>query len=133
MHTPRRDQSGVSLSGLLFWAVLLGFSALIGMKLFPLYSEKFQVDQALKTAAAQATSTTSKADLVKGILRQFEVSDIDRWDDADFYRLLKVTKAPNSNKRVMSLEYELRGPFLGDLDIVLKYKRFEPLPASELE
>ena len=122
MHTPRRDQSGVSLSGLLFWAVLLGFSALIGMKLFP-----------LKTAAAQATSTTSKADLVKGILRQFEVSDIDRWDDAEFYRLLKVTKAPNSNKRVMSLDYELRGPFLGDLDIVLKYKRFEPLPASELE
>ena len=133
MHTQRFKQRGVSLSGLLFWSVLIGFSALVGMKLFPLFSEKLQVDKALKTAAAQATSTTGKADLVKGILRQFEVSDIDRWDDAEFFRLLKVTRAPNSNKRVMSLEYEIRGPFFGDLDVVLKYKRFEPLPASELE
>ena len=133
MCTLQFKQRGVSLSGLLFWSVLFGFAALVAMKLFPLFSENMQVDNALKTAAAQATSTTGKAELVKGILRQFEVGDVDRWDDAEFFRLLKVTKTPNSNNRVMSLEYELRGPFFGELDIVLKYKRFEPLPASELE
>lgn len=133
MGTNRHYQLGVSLSGLLFWAVLLGFAALVGMKLFPLYNEKMQVDKAMQNAAASATSTTGKADLVKNILRQFEVADVDRWDNADFFRLLQVGRAPNSTKRVMSLEYEIRGPFFGDLDVVLKYKRVEPLPASDLQ
>lgn len=133
MRAFRKYQLGVSLSGLLFWAVLLGFSALVGMKLFPLYSEKMQVDRALQNAAGSATPATTKAELVKGILRQFEVSDVDRWDDAAFYRLLQVGKVANTTKRAMSLEYEIRGPFFGDLDVVLKYKRIEPLPGAQLE
>jgi len=43
MRTRGRAEAGASLSGLLFWAVVVGAAALTVMKLFPLYNEKWKV------------------------------------------------------------------------------------------
>ena len=83
------------MSGLLFWCVLLGGAALIGMKLFPLYNEKMKVDFAFEEVLRETNvGNWTKADLVKAMMKQFEVSDVDRWSTPEFTKLLQVVPSP---------------------------------------
>lgn len=133
MGNRRFSQLGVSLSGLIFWCALLGGAALIAMKLFPLYNEKMKVDFALeKVAADPEAGNWTKPDIARAVMKQFEVSDVDRWTLAEFTKLLDVERTTTGG-RVMSLNYEIRGPLFGQLDIVLNYDRALELPRSATE
>lgn len=130
----RRLQRGVSLSGLLFWSVLIGAVALIGMKLFPLYNEKMKVDFAFEEVMREANvGNWTKSDLVTAMMKQFEVSDVDRWSTAEFSKLLQVVPTPGDGGRTMSLYYEIRGPLCCDLDVVLNYGKELDLPRGGLD
>lgn len=130
----RHRQRGVSLSGLIFWCVLLGGAALVAMKLFPLYNEKMKVDFAIEEVMREPNiGNWTKADIVKAIMKQFEVSDVDRWSTSEFSKLLLVTPATDGGGRSMSLYYEIRGPLCCDLDVVLNYGKDVELPKGALE
>lgn len=127
----RHVQRGITLSGLIYSCIIIGFVALVAMKLFPLYNEKMKVDFALEKVANTAGSgDQSKMELVKAIMRQFEVSDVDRWGTQEFAKLLKVTNVKGNKNKVMSLDYEVRGPLFGELDVVLKYSNVLELKPS---
>jgi len=120
----RNGQLGITLSGLIYVCIILGIVAVTAMKLFPLYNEKTKVDFALEKVAAQPEAARmSKAEIVKLIGRQFEVSDVDRWTLSEFSKLLELKKSKDGRHKYMVLNYEIRGPFYGDLDIVLKYSK----------
>ena len=133
MKFQKAKQRGVSLGGLLFWCVMLGGAALVGMKVFPLYSEKMKVDQAMVNVGGSASGSSTKAELAKAMMRQFEVSDVNRWTDSQFAALLKAGPTGVGRQRAMALDYDLRTPFFGDLDIVLKYHKVVPLPPGDSE
>ena len=127
----RQDQRGITLSGLIYSCIIIGFIALVAMKLFPLYNEKMKVDFALeKVANTSGSGNQSKMELVKAIMRQFEVSDVDRWGTQEFAKLLKVTKEKGKKNKTMTLDYEVRGPLFGELDVVLKYSNSLDLDSS---
>ena len=127
----KRLQRGVTLSGLIYSCIIIGFIAVVAMKLFPLYNEKMKVDFALeKVATTPGAGSRSKLQLVKDVMRQFEVSDVDRWGTQEFAKLLKVTKEKGKKTKTMALEYEIRGPLFGELDVVLKYANALDLDAS---
>ena len=127
----RHVQRGVTLSGLIYSCIIIGFVALVAMKLFPLYNEKMKVDFALEKVANTAGSgDQSKMELVKAIMRQFEVSDVDRWGTPEFAKLLKVKKEKGKKNKTMTLDYEVRGPLFGELDVVLKYSNSLELKPS---
>lgn len=128
-----RRQLGVSLSGLLFWCVLIGAVALIAMKLFPLYNEKMKVDFAFEEVLRQPDlGNWNKTDIVTAMMKQFEISDVDRWSTSEFTKLLQVAPKPGGG-RTMALEYEIRGPLCCDLDVVLNYHRESDLPRGTLD
>jgi hypothetical protein len=53
---PRR-QRGVTLFGLLFWAVVIGFIALIGMRVLPTLNEYFTIQKAVNKIASEGGTT----------------------------------------------------------------------------
>jgi len=117
-------QRGITLSGLIYVCIIVAGILVTFMKLFPLYNEKTKVDLALEKVASQSEAERlSKAQIVKLIGRQFEVSDVDRWRMADFAKILQVKKDKKGKGKTMSLAYEIRGPFFGELDVVLKYNK----------
>jgi hypothetical protein len=103
----------------------------MGMKLFPLYSEKMKVDQALsKLEQTKDAVRMSKTDIVKSVMRQFEVSDVDRWGTQEFTKLLDVKNLKGGKGKIVSLEYEIRVPFFSNLDVVMNYNRSVTLTKS---
>ena len=49
-------QRGVTLFGLLFWAVIVGFVALIGMRVLPAVNEYFTIKRAVKKVASEGST-----------------------------------------------------------------------------
>ena len=130
----RHSRGAITISGLIYVCVIFGTIAVVAMKLFPLYNEKFKVDLALEKVAGQAESARmSKTDIVKLIGRQFEVSEVRRWKMVDFAKILKIKKLKGGKGKIMSLDYEIRESFFGELDIVLKYSKVLKLgvPATD--
>lgn len=120
----RYPQRGITLSGLLYACIVLAAIALMLMKMFPLYNEKTKVDFALEKVASQNESARmTKIQIAKLVGRQFEVSDVDRWTPDEFSKIIKIEKLKGGKGKTLNLKYEIRGPFFGDLDLVLKYDK----------
>ncbi len=127
-------QRGMSLGELLFFCVLLGGAAMTGLRLFPLYNEKMKVDLAIdKIAQDPEAGNRTKAQIVDTIMRNFEVSDVDRWNGQEFSRLLEIERATAGKGRVLRLQYDIRNSFCCDLDVVLNYHREVELPRGNVE
>ena len=53
-----RRQRGVTLFGLLFWAIVVGFVALIGMRVLPALNEYFTIKRAVNKIANEGQTVT---------------------------------------------------------------------------
>ncbi|MGH8478134.1 MAG: DUF4845 domain-containing protein [Gammaproteobacteria bacterium] len=114
-------QRGFTLLGFLVVCVLVGFAALVVMKLFPLYNESFKVRAALEAIATQPEIAQKTAYEIRTlVMRNFEVSDVDRFTDATLKNALSVKRDPSGKQRLVRMAYEARGPLFGGLDVVLK-------------
>jgi hypothetical protein len=49
-------QRGITLFGLLFWAIVVGFAALIGMRVFPAINEYFTIKRAVNKIATEGST-----------------------------------------------------------------------------
>ncbi|MCC6202142.1 MAG: DUF4845 domain-containing protein [Gammaproteobacteria bacterium] len=121
------------MSGLLYGCVVVGFAAIVVMRLFPLYNEKFKVDAALEHVTGQPSiGSQSGTDITKLLLKDFEVSDMDRFDTAQALgKVMKIETLANGAGRRLRMAYEIRGPLFGPLDIILKYERQIEFAGSE--
>jgi len=51
-----RSQRGFTLFGLLFWAIIVGFLALIGMRVLPALNEYFTIKRAINKITTEGTT-----------------------------------------------------------------------------
>ena len=123
------QQRGITLSGLIMASIVLGAAALLVMKLWPVYNEKIKVDQALdKLQANPEGFRMTKTDMVKAILRQFDVNDVDSFDTQRLLKVLQVGRKKDSPNKVAIMAYEIRAPLFSNLDIVMNYRKMVEFP-----
>lgn len=131
--TTRRRQAGVGFLGFLVLAALVGFGALVLMKLFPLYNESFKVTSAMKAVAGRVDIAEQSPAAIRDLmLRNFEVQDLDDFNAGNIRQHLVVAKAPTGQGRVMTFTYERRTHLVGNLDVVLNFQREQPLAGSDV-
>ncbi|WP_372012868.1 DUF4845 domain-containing protein [Pseudoxanthomonas sp. 10H] len=109
----KRKQSGLSLVAFLVVLAVVGFAAYIGMKLFPMYQEYYSVRTAMK-----------------GLANEPGVGDMDPRRIQDlFFRRLDMSYSDNVKPQNvkfertdggwdMRVQYEVRRPLVGNLDVV---------------
>ena len=112
----KRTQRGMTLVGFIIVLAVVGVFAYIAMKLVPMYSEYYAVKQALK--GLQQEPGIANRDPAK-------IQDL-------FFRRLYISYAENvkpGNVKIeridggwdMSVDYEVRKPMMGNLDVVGKF------------
>ena len=124
----KRTQGGMTLIGFVIVLGVIGFFAYISMKLVPMYSEYYAVKQALK-----------------GLQQEPGVGNYDPARIQDlFFRRLYISYAENVKpenveiERVdggweLSVQYEVRKPLVGNLDVVGKFDVTERLTNQSRE
>lgn len=110
---PKRKQGGITLLSFIVVLAVVGFAAYIGMKLFPMYQEYYSVRTAAKSLAAEPGV---------GDMDPSKIQDL-------FFRRLYISYSENvkaENVKIeridsgwnMKVNYEVRRPLVGNLDVV---------------
>lgn len=111
----KRQQRGVTLSGLLMAAFVVAILALLGMKVFPEYMEHRQIVAAIKKVAAGTDANASVRQIRDAFDRQANVDYISAITAAD----LEITKEGGSV--VISFGYEKRIPLFANVSLLLDF------------
>ncbi|AOH36597.1 DUF4845 domain-containing protein [Luteimonas sp. JM171] len=112
----KRNERGMTLLGFVIVLAVVGFFAYVAMRLFPMYQEYYSVRSAMKGLAAEPGIGTQDPARIQDL----------------FFRRLYINYSENVKKehvklrRVdngweMQVQYEVRRPLVGNLDVVGKF------------
>jgi Domain of unknown function (DUF4845) len=108
-------QRGVTLFGLMFWAIIIGFGALIGMKVLPTLNEYFTIQKAVSKIAASAATTVPeiRANFEKQKDIEYSIQSITGKD-------LDITK--ENDKVVIKFAYDKEIELIAPVYLLIKYQ-----------
>jgi len=112
----KKQQLGVTLTGLMVSAVILAILALLGLKVVPEYMEYGKVVSAIKKVASSSNASTSVADVRRAYDRQADVDYISAVKGND----LEVSK--ESGAIVITFSYEKRIPLFANVTLLLDFE-----------
>jgi hypothetical protein len=115
--TGRRAAAGLSLIGLLFWLVLIGFFALIVLKTFPAVNEYLTIERAVNQIAHSGASTVPeiRAAFEKQKEIEYSISSIGGKD-------LEVTKDPSGDKIIIGFKYDKEVQLYGPVSLLIHFE-----------
>lgn len=123
MKNMRTKQHGIGFIG---WSTILaifGFFILIGLRVWPLYQEKFAVIAAMNSVANRPDAAKiSIKDARKYFLRNIEINmNTIRFTDWSVKDLVKVTKDKKTKQRYLRVTYEGRNEFIKELKFLIEF------------
>lgn len=111
----RPAQRGVTLIGLLFWAIIIACVALVGLKVLPTVNEYFTIQRAVNKVAKEGGSTVPEIraafDRQKDI--EYSISSITGKD-------LEITK--ENEKVVVKFAYDKEIELIEPVFLLIKYR-----------
>lgn len=115
MGTGRARQRGVTLFGLLFWALIIGFGAYLVIRVFPTVNEFLTIKSAVEKIAAAQPATVAEVrtafDRQKEV--EYSISTISGKD-------LLITK--ENERVVVAFSYDKLVPIYGPVSLLIKYE-----------
>jgi hypothetical protein len=112
---PRRAQRGVTLFGLLSWAILIGFVAYVGVRVLPTVNEFLTIQRAVNRVAQEAPPTVAE------VRRAFDKQkDIEYSIDSISGKDLEVTK--ENDRLVIRFAYDKEVPLVEPVFLLIKYQ-----------
>lgn len=134
MKNMRNKQYGI---GFLGWSSILGvlaFAVLLGLRIFPLYNEKFTVIAAMNSVANQPNAAKmSSSDVRKYFQRNMELANTTRFTDKTTKDLAKVETDKKTKKRYLHVVYEGRNEFIKDIKLLIEFDHRVELGGSGSE
>jgi len=110
-----RNQRGVTLFGLMFWAIVVGFVALVVMKVLPTLNEYFTIQKAVNKLAKEGDTT------VPEIRAAFErTKDVEYSIQSITAKDLSITK--ENEKVVISFAYDKEIELMKPIYLLIKYE-----------
>lgn len=114
-HRTLRSQRGITLFGLLFWAIVIGFVALLGLRVLPTVNEYFTIKRAVEQIAASGATTVPEIRSAFDKQQQIEYS-ITSITSKD----LEITKV--NDKVVIGFAYGKEIEIMSPVYLLIKYE-----------
>ena len=112
----KKRQMGVSLSGLLFWCVIVAMVAVLLIKVAPSAIEYYKIRKDIVAVAHGAKPDMTVADLRRSFMRHADIDMITDVKPED----LDIGK--EGNQIVISVAYEKRISLFGPVSLVIDYR-----------
>ena len=110
-----RRQRGVTLFGLMFWAIVIGVAALVVMRVLPTVNEYYTIQRAVDKIAREGGTTVPeiRAAFEKQKQIEYSITSIDGKD-------LQITK--ENDKVVVSFAYDKEIELVAPVYLLIKYE-----------
>jgi hypothetical protein len=114
-HRKLRAQRGITLFGLLFWAIVIGFVALLGLRVLPTVNEYLTIKRAVEQIAASGQTTVPeiRASFDKQTQIEYSIQSITSKD-------LEITKI--NEKVVIAFSYGKEIEIFSPVYLLIKYE-----------
>jgi len=121
-------QRGLTLTSFLVVVAIGGFAVYIGMKLLPMYQEYYAVRSAMKSLAKEPGVAQMPPETIRSLLfKRLDISYSENVKPSN----VKLERA--SNGWSLRINYEVRRPVVGNLDVVGKFDSTQLLTRSGAE
>ncbi len=112
------NQKGASIIIWLIFIGLLGFAAVIGFRLFPIYLESYSVEKILEDVANDSRSKKrNKNQVWSNISKRFDINNIRHVTKEHF------TFKREKGKTTITIAYEVRTKLVGNLDGIVAFEK----------
>jgi len=118
----RNRQTGLSFLGLIVLVGVLGFSAVIGLKLIPVYMESWKIDGIMNAVISEpGINDQSRQEVIEAMLKRLDIDAVDsvnysNWKD-------KLTVAKRKNNVTINVNYEITTPLIGNLSLLAVFDK----------
>jgi hypothetical protein len=112
---PRRRQRGITLFGLMFWAIAIGFVGYLLVRTLPTMNEYFTIQRAIDKIAAAQPSTVAEARAAFERQKEIEYSIVSVTS-----KDLQITK--ENERVVIAFAYDKEVPIAGPVYLLIKYE-----------
>ena len=118
----RNKQRGMGFLGLIVLVGVLGFSAVIGLKLFPVYMDAWKIDGVMKAVINEpGINELSRNEIVESMLKRLDIDAVDSVNYSNHRDSLSVTK--RKNNVTINVTYEVKTPLLGNLSLLAQFDK----------
>ena len=118
-------QRGMTLTSFLVVLIVVGFFLYVGMKLFPMYQEYYAVRSAMKSLSNEpGVGTMAPAQIQELFFKRLYINYSDNVKPSN----VKFNRRDNG--WTLNVNYEVRQPLVGNLDVVGKFESSQDLVRS---
>lgn len=118
----RNRQRGLSFLGLIALAGILGFAAVIGLKLFPIYMDSWKIDGVMEAVISDpAVNTQSRKEITDALMKRLDIDAVDAVNYTNYKESLTITK--RKNQTTIDIYYKVTTPLIGNLSLVAEFDK----------
>jgi Tfp pilus assembly major pilin PilA len=118
----KNRQTGLSFLGLIVLVGVLGFSAVIGLKLIPIYMESWKIDSIMEAVISEpGVNDQSRQEVIEAMLKRLDIDAVDSVNYSNWKDKLNVTK--RKNNVTINVNYEITTPLLGNLSLLAVFDK----------
>ena len=112
----KQKQSGMTMIGMMFVAIIIVFFAVVAMKLIPAYTEYLEIRKILKDIGSEAGSQSmSNADIRERFIKRAEIDNIKSISAND----LRINRG--SGRTVVSVDYSFQTELVGNVSLLVDF------------
>jgi len=118
----RNKQRGLGFLGLIVLVGVLGFTAVIGLKLFPVYMDAWKIDSVMNAVISEpGINDQSRQEVIESMLKRLDIDAVDSLNYSNHGDRMSVIKRKNSV--TINVNYEITTPLLGNLSLLAQFDK----------
>ena len=121
MNAARQYERGASLWMVMLIVGILGFGAIFGLKLIPMYLEWWKVEKAVTGALQSGVEGETKRAITTAIVRRLDIDGVYRMSEANLKEFMEIKKRNASV--TINIDYEARDTLFGNVFLVTHFQK----------
>ena len=118
----KNRQRGLSFLGLIALVGMLGFAAVIGLKLIPVYMDSWKIDGIMTAVINEpGVNEQSRQEVIESMLKRLDIDAVEGVNYSNWKERLSVTKRKNSV--TIDVNYEITTPLIGNLSLLAVFEK----------
>jgi hypothetical protein len=118
----RNRQRGLSFLGLITLVGVLGFAAVIGLKLIPIYMDSWKIDGAMNAVISDpSVNSQSRQEVIDSMLKRLDIDAVEAVNYRNYKESMTVTK--RKNLTTINIYYKATTPLIGNLTLVAEFDK----------
>lgn len=118
----RNRQRGLSFLGLIALVGTLGFLAVIGLKLIPIYMDSWKIDGVMKAVISDSDiDRQSRREVLDAMIKRLDIESVDAVNYKNYKESLTIKKS--QNQTTINVYYQVVTPLIGNLSLIAEFDK----------